>query len=274
MDVLFIFGSGLLVGIISSLFGIGGGILLIPALHYLYPNLSSHSIMAISLGTIFINSLVNFYNFRLKKRAPNLNETLIMGLFCLAGSSLGYYFIKDMNPILLKRIFSAVVALTFIKTIVFTFVFKGQRVTNTVIHSNKSNWKVISFASFLGAFIASITGLGGGILFVPLLIFANFPMVKISPYSNVAMAFATFFGFIPHLLFNDPLMAHPHDSILFNYGLVGRVYFLVIFFFVLGSFITSKIGVNLNERIPSNVKGILFSLLLAFISIRMFFSTF
>ena len=54
---------GLAVGVISALFGVGGGVIAVPALVLLYPEVPQTSIIGVSLGMIFFNSLINSNNF-------------------------------------------------------------------------------------------------------------------------------------------------------------------------------------------------------------------
>jgi uncharacterized membrane protein YfcA len=117
----------------------------------------------------------------------------------------------------------------------------------------------LSLTGFLGALVSSVTGLGGGILFVPMLAgFAQIPLVYVSSFSNVAMSFATFTGVLPHMLY-PTVKAHEQ---FYSHYFIGHINYLFIAILFFGSFMTSKLGVKLNSTVSFEKKKYLLSIML------------
>jgi uncharacterized membrane protein YfcA len=128
-----------------------------------------------------------------------------------------------------------------------------------------------ALTGLMGAFISSITGFGGGIIFTP--VFMNVlkvPSKLVSPYSNLAMLITTLIGVIPHL-FSTPIA-----TVFFNYPwlndcFVGYVNFGIIGIIALSAYGTSSLGVVLNSKVSPQVKKYLLSFLLCLFSIKLLF---
>ena len=94
--ILVLFLLGLVIGPISTFFGIGGGFLIISVLYWLYPDLSPQVVISTSLGVICLNSMVNIRNFRKLQMVPEWNLALsiamTMAVGCLLGSQMSAWF--------------------------------------------------------------------------------------------------------------------------------------------------------------------------------------
>lgn len=261
-DFILLIITGLSVGFISSFLGIGGGALIVPTLLSLYPGLAVHSILSISLGIIFLNTILNIFNWRSDKVLPPPKSALMILLGCIAGVSIGSLVLYEVDEKVLKKVFASVLLIIAFRTLLM----KPKS-----LNSQASRPKILLFtASVIGSFISSITGLGGGVIYVPMYLeLLKLPMKNISPYSNVSMLFASLFGLIPHLLepLNISTLEFPQYYKDYFIGHVNIAIVLVVF---TGSYITSKIGTRLNSSINQNIKKIALGLLLLIVSVKMF----
>jgi uncharacterized membrane protein YfcA len=107
---------GLLAGILSGLLGIGGGILLIPALVFIV-GLTQHQAQGTTLALMVppIGLLAAWTYYK-----QGYADLKIAGLICLGffvGGLLGAKFATALNPALLKKLFGVALLVTALKMI-------------------------------------------------------------------------------------------------------------------------------------------------------------
>ena len=94
--------TGLGVGIISTFFGVGGGIIAIPALYMLFPKITPQIAISSCMGMIFINSMINVRSFIKIGKKPNLKVIPAMGSGIFTGVVIGIKATTYLNPVQLK----------------------------------------------------------------------------------------------------------------------------------------------------------------------------
>ncbi|MAX67375.1 MAG: hypothetical protein CME66_10610 [Halobacteriovoraceae bacterium] len=245
---------GSVIGFLSSFFGIGGGSIIVPTLYTLYPNLPASIVVPISLGSIFFICLKNTISYGRNKLLPPKEIIGAFLLSCFIGGFLGTKLLYFIDTNLAKKIMGFLLLAMVVKLLVF----KSR-------HQDDQNFSpsFISFSivGFIGSLISSITGLGGGIIFTP--IFLNIlrvPLKKVSPYSNLAMVFATFIGVIPHI-FQTRKNIYFQSDFLSSF-FIGNVNFFFILIITLGALFSSRIGIKANNLAPPKTKKALLALLL------------
>lgn len=267
MEILQLITLGLSVGLLSSFFGIGGGSLIVPVMFSLYPNLSPAIVVPISLGSIFLIVTGNIYKFSKLNLLPKKKLALNFLIFCSLGSFLGTQVVYLINTSMAKFSMGIILIIMIIKLLFMTKI--------EVIDETKYSPAKIPFAftGFFGAFISSITGLGGGIIFTP--VFANVlkvPSKLVSPYSNLAMLITTFIGVLPHLFIRTAKENRIHFSDQWlNASFIGNVNFIIILIVTIGALISSGLGVRWNSKVPPKEKNFLLCFLLALFSIKLLF---
>jgi uncharacterized membrane protein YfcA len=101
---------GLTAGILSGLVGIGGGIIIVPALVY-FLGFSQHAAQGTSLGLLLppvgILAVMNYY----KKGFLDINVVLIMAIAFVVGAFLGSKFSINLSEDKLKKFFAVVLLL-------------------------------------------------------------------------------------------------------------------------------------------------------------------
>jgi len=97
---------GLLVGVLSGIVGIGGGIMIVPALVYLF-HMSQHKAQGTSLGALLapIGALA-FWEYY-KAGNADLKAALLIGLGFIAGGYFGGLWAQRLPEVTLQRIFGA-----------------------------------------------------------------------------------------------------------------------------------------------------------------------
>lgn len=152
---------GIISGMASGIFGLGGGIVIVPIL--LTFNLSSHTAVAMSvLQMIFASSFGSYINY--KKKNLDLKDGVFVGLGGLFGASFSGEFIKMLSDTSLNAVFLCINIIFFIK---FLFSFK-----TTVKESQRSeNFKkfILFCAGAITGLFAISLGIGGGLLITPIL---------------------------------------------------------------------------------------------------------
>lgn len=242
MEYFYLIILGLFVGILSSFFGVGGGIIIVPTLISLFPQFTSQEIIAISLVTIFLNTIINNYHFYKKNLLPSKKTIKYLIIFCFFGAICGSVLVQYIDSPTLKRGFAYILILVVLKLLLYKRKeHKGQ---------TKENIFKIAIIGLSGSLLSSLTGLGGGVIFIPLFDnLAKVPVKKISPYSNVAMMISVFFAIFPHIYYQNTKF----------------IFSLMIF---IGAFLSSPLGVWLNEKASNSVKRTLFSLILSISALK------
>jgi uncharacterized membrane protein YfcA len=260
MDFLILFITGLSVGIISAFFGIGGGAIMIPVLYWLYPQFSAPQVISISLGTIFINSSINSFRFHQLDLSPRTKTIFIFAFTTFIGASLGNVVLGFMNTQMNKKLFAIILILMVVKLLFFE--------TKKINSERKEPVFIMALSGLLGSFISAITGLGGGIVYTPMfLTVAKLPLLYISAFSNVAMAFAALWAVIPYLMLPTKTMAELPNYLQNTF--IGEVNIAFIAILIAGSWSSGKLGIRLNHKVQSSHKKLWLALLLLFFAIKM-----
>lgn len=101
---------GLVVGAISGVVGIGGGILIVPALVYLF-HMSQHKAQGTSLGALLapIGALA-FWEYY-KAGNADLKAALLIALGFLVGGYFGGLWAQHLPEVILRRVFGTLITI-------------------------------------------------------------------------------------------------------------------------------------------------------------------
>jgi uncharacterized membrane protein YfcA len=101
---------GLLVGVLSGIVGIGGGILIIPALVYLF-HMNQHKAQGTSLAALLapIGALA-FWEYY-KAGNVDLKAGLLIALGFLVGGYFGGHWAQHLPEVVLRRVFGTLLAI-------------------------------------------------------------------------------------------------------------------------------------------------------------------
>ncbi len=155
-------------GFMAGLFGIGGGIITVPVLYYVFEaaGLNSNFLMHIAVGTSFaiilptsISSVITHNKFE----AVDFNVVKSFGLFVIIGVVFGTIFASILKTEQLVLIFSIVI---FFLGLYLIFL-KYREIES--LSNFKIQYKIIF--GFISGFISGQLGLGGAVMNVPILRF-------------------------------------------------------------------------------------------------------
>lgn len=265
---IYLFLTGLFVGLISSFFGVGGGIIAIPILYFVFPKVPPQVIMTCSMGMIFINSLINIYNFKKKVTLQSPKILFFMMISMGVGVTISSNIAHLLSAQTLKIIFASI---TFIVALRTAYSVKKKRYRENYKLFNENNISLKSpLITFLGGIVIGLTGLGGGAVMVPMFIgILKMPYKWIPLYSNLMMGVGTLIGLSNSML--RPYESHFQNN-LFTHLQVGHANWGIILILCSGAVITSRIGVRYSQRITPLKAKALFATLLFIVSLKIFYS--
>src|SRR5210317_16355 len=178
------------VGFVAGLFGIGGGLITVPFLYYIFNSLGvdQQYLMHLAVGTSFAiiipTSTVSVLTHH-KFKAVDFEIVKNYGLFVVVGVVLGTIFAASIKTKTLILFFSIVILLLSI----YLMLIKEKE--KNIIIPIKLHFKII-LGTIVG-FISAPMGIGGAIMNVPILKFFGFSI-------NKAIGSAAAIGFLISLL--------------------------------------------------------------------------
>ena len=167
MEVVTYLALGAVAGLISGLFGLGGGIIIVPILIFAFhlqgidPQISTHMAIATSLATIAVTSLSSIYTHHHKSSVRwDLVKRMSPGI--VLGSIAGGMFALSLNGIKLQSLFGI-----FLVMIAFQMLFHRPVMGSRLLPGTPG----LGLAGVGIGALSSLFGIGGGSLTTPFLSF-------------------------------------------------------------------------------------------------------
>ncbi len=246
IDQLWLIPLGFVAGVLGSMIGLGGGIIVVPVLTFFGfpPTLAASN----SLFAAFSNAVASTFSYSRQKRIE-YSLGLKLGLLTIPGTILGAYVSSDVTPGIFKILFGLVLVSS------AAYIFLRKRLDTREKTINKQIMIFGIGASFFAGIISSFFGIGGGIIFVPLMIVGmGMAMKKAAPTSQFILLFASLSGIVVH-----SILDHPD--------------FLQASFLAIGSFIGGLFGARLSVEIKERSLQILVSIIILGAAIKLFFDS-
>ncbi|QSE50431.1 sulfite exporter TauE/SafE family protein [Shewanella putrefaciens] len=249
---------GAFVGFMAGLLGIGGGLIVVPALLYILPSVGisssqlPHIAIATSLAAIILTSISSARAHHKRGNIPwSLFKSMLPGL--VLGALASGFIVERIPADTLQRGFAIFVILM---TIQMVYPFKTE--------SNRQlpNAFVLFIASAFIAVLAGLTGIGGGILVVPFLTFYGLQMRQ-------AVGFSAAMGFLISLSGSFGYIIAGMDAPELPYGTVGFIYLPALFGLIITSIFMAPVGVKAASTLPTPVLKKIFALLLLCVGLKL-----
>ncbi len=263
MDILTLTLTGIFIGFLASFLGIGGGLIAVPVLYFLYPDTPAQIIIATSMGIVFFNSTINSFYFFQKKGLPPIKYVLLASIPMIIGLHMGKSLIMNLDSQVLKMIFGVILLIVSLKTFVESSSKHNEREPRYRLNAPI----LVSF--FIAGLVAGLTGLGGGVILVPLFKYVVNVKYKVLPaHTMPIISIVTLTGIVSLLMMDAPAS---HLPTYFDYFQVGYVNLGIILFLSVLTAISSKIGQKHVHKVPVNTLKIAFAILLLATSFKMLF---
>lgn len=247
---------GILSGIFSGLLGLGGGIIIVPALVAL--GSSVHVAAGTSLAIVALTSVSAAWSQHKRGSvAWNYWLMLVPGMMIgvLGGALLGHH----LSSVIIRDIFAIFCIILSVKM----FFSDGEPKNNILLGTPKVLAQLILFlAGLFAGILAGLLGIGGGVVVIPILIGLGLAMPMVSG-TSVACAFPTsVIGAIASAV------AGLHIANLPPYS-TGYIYWPAALIIGVISLFTAPIGVMLSHRFEEKVVKRIFSGVLVLIAWQM-----
>jgi uncharacterized membrane protein YfcA len=275
-------GTGLVAGLLGSMLGVGGGILIVPIL-----TLALHLPIQVAIGSSLVAIVANACTaagIYTKVRLTNIKLGLLLETTTIPGAIIGGFAAALIAPSILSALFGLVLIY-----VAYTMVARqhlmsvdaqlddhlhivepskisdslSSSLTDSYYDQNLDevvNYKVTHIPAGLGAgffagALSSLLGVGGGIIKVPVMhLVMGVPM-------KAAIATSTF------------MIALTAATGAFIYQYYGNIYPFIIAPLVIGIVIGSRIGVELTQRTRGALLRRIFGVFLFLVAILMFLKT-
>lgn len=251
-------------GILAGLFGIGGGILFVPALYYTftflgYPEISTvHMAVGTSLS-IALPATVSSYLSHKKK--GNVEQKLFVSLlpFLIIGVFAGAYLASQIDGKFLLKFFACFLLFA-------AFALLKTSDTKSLFKKVPENPLRAVFSLSVGL-LSTMLGIGGGTIVVPKLALCGIPIKKAVGTAAAVSMVVGFFGAIGHLL------SGLYEGVDLPYS-IGYVNYIALLIMGPLGFMGAKIGSHIAHKIDADKLRVVFSLFIVVLSIRLFFDAF
>lgn len=249
------------VGFSAGLFGIGGGLISVPVLYYIFGalGLSNDYLMHLAVGTSFaiivptsISSVLAHHKFK----AVDFNIVKTYGLYAILGAILGTIFTSTLKT---EQLILFFVIVTFFLGIYLIFL-KEKKIESNL--NFKTYYKI--FFGFVSGFISAPMGIGGAIMNVPVLKFFGFSI-------NRAIGSAAAVGFLIATTASIGFVItgnYKEINLPLTIGFINIPTFLI---FVPITIFMAKLGARTVHNIDKKLITKLFGLFNLLVSTRLFF---
>ena len=246
IDQLWLILLGFAGGILGSMIGLGGGIIVVPVLTFL--GFSPTAAASNSLFAALSNAVASTISYSKQKRIE-YSLGLKLGLLSIPGTVLGAVISSDVAP----EIFKVLFGLVLIASAAYIFLRRNLESKQKTISKQMMVFAI--GASFFAGIISSFFGIGGGIVFVPLMVAGmGMAMKRAAPTSQLILLFASLSGVITH-----SLLGHP------DFTQAG--------FLAIGSFVGGLVGARLSIDIKERYLQILVSVVILIAAAKLFYDS-
>jgi len=255
--------TAVVAGFFAGFFGIGGGIITVPCLFYIFGavGIDKSFIMHLAVGTSFAiivpTAMMSVFT-HYKHQAVDFGIIKTYGIFVVIGVIIGTFFAASMQTKSLVLFFSIIIYLLAL---------------NLIFLKDKTKIKLKftllqrTFLGFIVGFVSSLMGIGGAIMNVPILKFVGYTINKaIGSAASIGFLISVF-GFLG-FLFSGILIK---TNIPLSVGFINIPAFLI---FIPITVFMAKVGASTVHKIKKEIIAKLFGFFLIIIASRFLYDYF
>ena len=206
---------GFAAGVLGSMIGLGGGIIVVPVLTFL--GFSPTAAASNSLFAALSNAVASTISYSRQNRIE-FSLGLKLGLLSIPGTILGAVISTNVAPEIFKILFGLVLIAS------AAYIFLRKKIETREKRFSKQMIVFGVGASFFAGIISAFFGIGGGIIFVPLMaVGMGMAMKKAAPTSQLILLFSSLSGVMSHSILGHPDFAQAGFLAIGSFagGLVG-----------------------------------------------------
>ena len=234
-------------GAVGSITGVGGGIMITPALTFI--GFTSSQAASTSLIAVTSTSASSTIAYSKQKRIDYAIGLKMVAL-SIPGAITGALLSNEVSNENFKAYFAIILIVTGLY-----IAYKNSIVKEQPTKASKSTTFDLLFyaGSFAAGIVSSLFGIGGGIIFVPLMILLlRMTMFRAGPTSQLILLISSTVGVLTHAILGHP--DYVHGS-----------------FLAIGAFVGGQIGARLSHRIEESILQKLLSIILIGAAIKLLF---
>ena len=256
--------SAVVVGFLAGFFGIGGGIIMVPILFYIFSfvGMDKSFVMHMAIGTSFLiiipNSIISTIT-HMKFKAVDFSLVKTFGVFVMMGVLIGALFAVNSKTSSLVLFFS-------IMTMIFAIYFLIEK-EKINLKPKKINLIYRVILGFSSGFLSAPMGIGGGVYNTPIFKMFGYPI-------NVAIGSSAAIGFLISMV---GAITFASSGSYFNINAPLSLGFLNIPVFLIFVPITTfmaKIGAESVHKFNKRLIGKMFGIYLFIVACRLFYEYF
>ena len=252
---------GAVAGLTAGLFGVGGGLIIVPTLLWVFNSqgiagsIVMHLAVGTSLATIIVTSLSSMYAHN-KRKAIQWGIFVMLSPGIVVGAWLGAAVADMLSTLWLQRVFAIFAMLVALH--LFLDIDFGKQ-------NNLPGKFRMSLAGAVIGMVSSIVGIGGGSMTVPYLHWNGVDIrraVATSSACGLPIALAGTIGFV----------VTGWNELALPTGSSGYVYWGAMPWIVVATFIFAPIGAGLAHSLPTIILRRLFAMLMFVVGIKLILS--
>ncbi|WNY26428.1 sulfite exporter TauE/SafE family protein [Methanolapillus ohkumae] len=258
-----LFIGGLIAGGFAGMLGLGGAFLMVPLQLFVLTNMGYSPDIAIkvaiatSLAVTLPTALNSSYRHS-KKGTVYWKYAALIGTFGFIFSFLSSFVANYLPESFLSVFFGIVVLIAALKT-------SSYKNVNEDPSQISKNYLLYAVCGAIMGTVSGLTGIGGGIVVIPLMIFIlRFPFINAVGTSSATIVFTSMGGIIGYLINGFGATGLPPYSL-------GYINLLFWFILLVPSLIMSGIGASITHRVNQKYIRYTFSILTFIIGVLMIY---
>lgn len=270
--------AGVSAGFLAGLFGVGGGIVIVPALYALFNwmGLTSNGAISLAVGTSLVTLLPTaLSSFRAHYRLGNVDAPLLSRLApaVLLGALCASSFVVAQRGQLLLSVFACLLLFVSVTTFVRTLGVGPRLVLPEAATKEEQSridlgWVRWCYASLAGLFIGAssvLAGVGGGALGVPALL-----LLGLTAHRSVGTA--SCFGLLVSIPAIISLVLFSESPVSAPWGTWKQIYVPGLLVLGLCTVLIAPLGAKVGARMSARRLKLLFAFVLFFMGVRLLYS--